>query len=690
MAANIGSNRSPSPLSSRNCRNSEMNSATRRSFNSNPFARPAALTNPRSLNPPTPANSPATIDPLNRHSIGRRSVGNSMFQDGKENHKDTIIRSPAKGGSKNFMAPTISAASKFTPSPRKKVLGEKNDVLRTSIQFTGKDFDLKPQEIDNGSLDSVNLEQKEVVVLETPPPVLEVTLNQVNDATETLSDVTENPDFVNIVDLCPKTRPFCCSPQTSPIIAPIDHPSLPPYDPKKNFLSPRPQFLRYKPNPRIEILLNKSGGNGDYGENDVTKLEDSFNLSENSSDAEEEHEPEQVEKEAELEDSVLGSSEDLSETVSEEKQSDSVVKKASKPAVFRRSKTIFFLSLMFLIGCFSFSFTDSPPMDLPIYKDLSFQEIYHESLEFAASAKGSFDEVVENVKQWSINFLSNLKSHSIFTPKITSIQFFNLTTPPLQEEHFMFNSHIQEFVEEIQDFEEIQEFEEEIQDFVEEMVDGEGFEEMEVDDNDIDVPEEVAVQEQKEVKFQPEEQIQIDSDDLVQKSLNLEDGSSELASTPLTNSETKPDMAIDDLEVVDSSFADSITQSEDSLTSFSTISTNTICLAAISTVILAVSAVFYTIRKKTNATTTAIREADSRRESCSSEVSSIQKGNNKRAKKSSASKRESLASSSSDFSMGSASYGSFTTFERIPIKNGDEVMVTPIRRSSRLMKNQAT
>ncbi|KAL0384341.1 UNVERIFIED_CONTAM: hypothetical protein Sradi_2828400 [Sesamum radiatum] len=51
-------------------------------------------------------------------------------------------------------------------------------------------------------------------------------------------------------------------------------------------------------------------------------------------------------------------------------------------------------------------------------------------------------------------------------------------------------------------------------------------------------------------------------------------------------------------------------------------------------------------------------------------------------------KRESLASSLSGYSSGSPSYGSFTTLERIPIKNanGDEEIVTPVRRSSRIRK----
>ncbi|KAI3712315.1 hypothetical protein L1987_70866 [Smallanthus sonchifolius] len=176
------------------------------------------------------------------------------------------------------MAPTISTTSKFTPSPRKKILGEKNDVTqaRASIEFKSE----------------------------------ALTLDQ------TLKDVDSDPH-------------------------------LPPYHPK-------PRFLRYKPNPRIEILLNKEGDN-----DDVTRVEESFNLSE--------EQEQQKEKEAELgDDLVNGSSRNLPELVLEEKQFDLEVEKLSKPR-------------------------------------------------FAAFAKESFDDLVETVKQ--------LKSHFIPTHKIKSLQF---------------------------------------------------------------------------------------------------------------------------------------------------------------------------------------------------------------------------------------------------------------------------
>ncbi|CAH1426110.1 unnamed protein product [Lactuca virosa] len=672
--ANFASNRSPSPLSARGFRNSETNTTTRRSFSGNPFTRPNAAVNPRSVNPPTPANTPATTDHTKRGSVLRKSTGSSMFQDGKENHKD-IVRSPARSYEKSFMAPTISAASKFTPSPRKKVLGEKNEVVRTSIQFLDKDFVMKseakpldqPTMTEEDSNESVTLEQKEVV-LETPP-VRKVTFVSIDDST----DVTEDFDLV-------KVRPFCCSPQTSPIIAPFDADPLPPYDPKKNFLSPRPQFLRYKPNPRIELLLNKVDGNDGYGEDAVIGLEDDFNLSDTSSDTEkeeakqkeeeeeeaklkdqeeeekEEAKVEEEEEEEKLEDLGHGSSDNLSKIIFEEKQSDSKLKTTSKPMFFTRSKTILCISVMFLVACFSVSFTDSPPMDLPIYKDVSFSEIYDESLKLAASVKVSLDGFVESLEQWSnifVSYLSGQLSH--FSSTHSSTQFFNLTPSPIQEEWQIVADYA-----DVENFEEIQEFEEEMEENFE-MVEEEAYEELEVD-----VQDEILMEDPNEI--QP-------NDVILEKSLNLEDGSSE--------------MAVNDLKI-ESSLADASAESE-TLTASLTRSVNPIYMTGFSIVIVAMAAIFYLIKRKSSGTIATARvtklDADNDKElqeesSCSSE-SSIQKGYKKKPINN---KRDSLASSS-EFSMGSASYGSFTTFEKIPIKHRDEVILTPIRRSSRLVKN---
>ncbi|WCJ40883.1 hypothetical protein M5689_021782 [Euphorbia peplus] len=107
---------------------------------------------------------------------------------------------------KHFMSPTISATSKFNHS-RKRVLGERNEsfdnVRKTPI------------------LDSKSISK---------PPI---------------SDLDR---------------------YSSEKIAVSDDLSSKPYDPLTNYLSPRPTFLRYKPNRRLQMLLQretaeKEGGN---------------------------------------------------------------------------------------------------------------------------------------------------------------------------------------------------------------------------------------------------------------------------------------------------------------------------------------------------------------------------------------------------------------------------------------------
>ncbi|XP_068657560.1 uncharacterized protein [Aristolochia californica] len=78
----------------------------------------------------TPANSPASQE------IPPRKM-RSSFE--KENEKDRTasssvrIQSPViSKGTKNFMAPTISTASKVAASPKKKILSERNETVRSS------------------------------------------------------------------------------------------------------------------------------------------------------------------------------------------------------------------------------------------------------------------------------------------------------------------------------------------------------------------------------------------------------------------------------------------------------------------------------------------------------------------------------------------------------------------------------
>ncbi|CAN6459381.1 unnamed protein product [Victoria cruziana] len=116
-------------------------------------------------------------------------------------------------GTKNFMAPTISAASKITASPRKKVLSERNAIDHNAYPYS------------------------------TSSP-------QMPEA-ETFSRYTiEGPR--NMVNAKKCSEPE--EPKNPKILAPAspNDASQPPYDPHLNFLSPRPEFLRYSPNPRLE------------------------------------------------------------------------------------------------------------------------------------------------------------------------------------------------------------------------------------------------------------------------------------------------------------------------------------------------------------------------------------------------------------------------------------------------------
>ncbi|KAK7293179.1 hypothetical protein RJT34_16041 [Clitoria ternatea] len=94
-----------------------------------------------------------------------------------------------------------------------------------------------------------------------------------------------------------------------------------------------------------------------------------------------------------------------------------------------------------------------------------------------------------------------------------------------------------------------------------------------------------------------------------------------------------------------------------------------------------------------------IRKMNMPKDSCPSETSSsynkkavkqLNEAHSIEKKRKSNYRRESLASSSSEFSMGSPSYGSLTVYEKIPSKQGQwnekTTMITPVRRSSRTRK----
>ncbi|KAL5988341.1 hypothetical protein ACLOJK_036105 [Asimina triloba] len=362
MAA-ASSHRCPSPVPERrspNHKTQETTCSIRRSFSGNPTARSSISSVPRAYNPVTPVNSPAGIKcppfpPFHlprRNSMSKEAVPAFRASYEKENESDRILskqfrmKSPvASTGTKNFMAPTISAASKVIPSPRKKVLTERNETVRTSLTSTCEGKSLFPclnssefkeaKEIgskpDMGGLDSQ-------VLSDTPKPLK-------------VSFQPRNVDFESNEQMDACSLPVLPSPETG-------GQSLPPYDPETNYLSPRPMFLRYKPNPRIEVYLN---GEKDFdpGE-DEKSLEVSSFESSCSDDTEPTEETPSPNTEKESDGSFSLESGDEVDEESSAESDEEEEEDIPRSRFFPRPKS--FLSFLFVLAivCVSASVIDPP------------------------------------------------------------------------------------------------------------------------------------------------------------------------------------------------------------------------------------------------------------------------------------------------------------------------------------------
>ncbi|GMI77974.1 hypothetical protein HRI_001466700 [Hibiscus trionum] len=155
------------------------------------------------------------------------------------------LQKPVKQTVKNFMSPTVSAASKVS-FPRKKILGERNGSNSFITHFSKSPvLDSNPSPKIISQKNSPNLDPKEPSSRKTP-------------LSYSSRDGTPSPG---------------------------------PYDPLKNFLSPRPQFLRYNPDRRKEILLRLEieGKEGDdsAAESDEADTVSSDNSSSSSQEDEE-------------------------------------------------------------------------------------------------------------------------------------------------------------------------------------------------------------------------------------------------------------------------------------------------------------------------------------------------------------------------------------------------------------------
>ncbi|GFS42890.1 hypothetical protein Acr_00g0082340 [Actinidia rufa] len=724
----VSGSRSPSPISARqnpNSRTPESNSNARKSFSGNPFTRPSILTNPRSFNPVTPANSPSDLG--RKHSIGKESVGLSRGCEEKENEKD-----------QNF-------------KPVKKVLVERNEPVRTSISFfdgkcplgsmnpsdvtkikdSNTEMGLNQNTVEDSNDSTVSNSDQKEAVLEIPLSLSsQVPINS-NFFLETLSEAKP-------VESNCKSKPF--GSPISPIIAPLDaDPSLPPYDPKTNYLSPRPQFLHYKPNPRIELYLHKG-----IGTEQGKSLEESF-LSESFSDSEVTEESSH--KESEDDSSVDVTNEELerhvveppirptpiSTHISEEFAEE---KRVHKQLFLTRSKFTAFL-LVLLIACLSVPVTDSPVFDLPVYTDLCISKFPVPS-KISEFAKVSFDGFARKFMDWSaksVDYLSKVIHISDELGKLGPLQFSNLTF--LLDDQFVDGylqlDHSDKRLEEINEQDESEslvngEVEiEQLEENLEKGDDGNSPESLEASHDSSEVIEhdssEVAVnQEQNSIGF--EDQLVLISRApefaVVVLEVNpelVENGEVQAGSE---NFGAKFESTVQDASFGDVPRSESVDYSSNWPEDKLSVAISLLALALVAAILFVylkhqritadpnTAAVLEPLMTKKPmiskpSSHTSPAEFDLVGESCPSEMSSCQRSSSysKRGlrgtddetqsqmrKERRVSKKGSLASSS-EYSMDTPpSYGSFTMYEKIPNKHGcgDEEIVTPVRRSSRIKK----
>ncbi|KAJ9175065.1 hypothetical protein P3X46_013649 [Hevea brasiliensis] len=410
-----------------------------------------------------------------------------------QNLKQARVRSPASSkGTKNFMSPTISATSKINASPRKKILTERNEPTCTSVSFSDcknpvkEDLDLKPEKglnqkkevsfdptityledkdtsKSNEDFDSMvhsstkdDWELPESITVEKGwrshfSQKEEVSLDPTITRLEDKDNLTHSEDFDSMVPFsitkdewdslsesaavendCVNLDPsFKISPRACPL-APLDaDPSLPPYDPKTNYLSPRPQFLHYKPNPRIQLYLNKERDGKQLEESSASETSDAEITEEETlsdysqKESEDASSGDVVNKEEEEEEELLVSGPNpmsVSEEVAE-------AKRVSKRHFFTKTKFNALL-LILAIACLWASVTNSPVMDPSILNNLSFPNPYVPP-EISEFIRDNLEGLAQKFRQWiydSFSYINNLIFSFREWLKPGPLQFANLTT----------------------------------------------------------------------------------------------------------------------------------------------------------------------------------------------------------------------------------------------------------------------
>ncbi|XP_043704840.1 uncharacterized protein LOC122654692 [Telopea speciosissima] len=177
----------------------------------------------------SPSTKPSSIPKFSSPDLQPRTsyskdVGMINENDQSAHQMGSKLQSP-----KNFMSPTISTASKAAST--KKVLGERNEPSRAIISATH--VDKSPISNHRSAYTDMGFND----------------LDRYSSLTPKISSKVSELDQENISAANPSSQP---------------------YDPLTNYLSPRPKFLRYRPNRRHEFLLHR--------ENELTTEEKGFKL----------------------------------------------------------------------------------------------------------------------------------------------------------------------------------------------------------------------------------------------------------------------------------------------------------------------------------------------------------------------------------------------------------------------------
>ncbi|KAM5549810.1 hypothetical protein ABKV19_000967 [Rosa sericea] len=753
------SNKSPiATRASPNSRSSEIANPVRRSFTGNPFAKPSIVAD-------------SETPPPRRSSMGRETV--VTFSEDKENGKDSSwkqirVRSPA--ATKNFMSPTISAASKINASPRKKILAERNEPVRTSSssssEFKIKSVSFAPVPVEYS-------DHKEEVGPTTPKPPKPLTgveamvgpLECPEPVCESVSE--EQPDCVNL-DPSFKISPpaaVAFSGSGHRVIAPLDaDPSAPaPYDPKTNYLSPRPQFLHYRPNPRVEYYLSKDG--------EGKRLEESF-VSESFSDTEEtrsDYSPKEVEdvtspaevvKEEEEEEEVKEEEVPVSEpmpilspstkTKSMPEEEAVEVKESSKPRFLWRSK---FTALIMVLAVALFavlavevnvqvwsassvSFVSEFISNIRGAKNLGPLQYYNLTLmeDARVNEYSVFDQCNKEMGEFDVfgNVMGSVfeveASEEKGLQEIGAAEY----EEPIGQEAGLAEIGAAEYAEPIDQEAEVPQIEcleenqpeigaNDVEEHVEQL--NEQVENIEALEEEMRPPPIGASENLVEVHADPEFEEMAESTNMEEVSLeknSYEDGEVVQARQAITeenivvdhvHSEPESIASIKE-EIVSSEVLNLTAEGADSMVSMVSV----LGIAFLVLTLVGFTAIIY-MKKRENSLSNPANYAvqplltktlaaspivpiSTEHTYCPSEMSSFQtssayrskglkasdevESQEKRARKNN--RRDSTASI--DSSMGSPSYGSFTTYERIPIKKGygEEEIVTPVRRSSRITR----